>query len=129
MIRGGIVLVADDDLAIVQFIAEALADEGYFARLATDPTAAITMLVDEPADLALIDLRFGPMNGLDLVRAVRGRGVTTPIVIMTADSTEAGAIEAQGAFPCLRKPFDLGDLFACVAQHITRGGCGDHAMS
>ena len=40
------------------------------------------------------------------------------MVIMTANTPQAGHMEAQGATSCLLKPFDLDDLLACVARHI-----------
>jgi DNA-binding response OmpR family regulator len=114
----GTVLVADDDILILDFITEALSDEGYQVRCATNGAEAAAALLTNKLDLALIDLLFGGMSGLDVLRAVRAHGITIPIIIMTDNTTQAQSLEAQGADVCLLKPFDLDDLFACVAQHI-----------
>ena len=106
------VLVADDDVPILDFITEALTDEGYQVRRATNGAEATAALLSNSIDLALIDLLFGGMSGLDVLRAARAQGITVPIIIMTANTLRAQSLEAQGATICLLKPFDLDDLLA-----------------
>jgi DNA-binding response OmpR family regulator len=114
----GTVLVADDDVPILEFITEALTDEGYQVRRATNGAEATAALLTNSLDLALIDLLFGGMSGLDVLRAVRAQGIAIPIVIMTANTPQARSLEAQGAAVCLLKPFDLEDMLACVEEYI-----------
>ena len=70
------------------------------------------MLGDEPADLLLIDLGLPHVDGLSLVEGLRGKGVTTPVIVITAyelphlHTTVTGA----GANDLLQKPFDPDDL-------------------
>jgi DNA-binding response OmpR family regulator len=118
MVPRGTVLVADDDRAIVELIVEALTDEGYAASGVYDGAAAIAAILAHPPDLALIDLLFGSMSGLDVIRAVRANGIDIPLVIITANTPQAETLEAQGATTCLFKPFDLDDLLACIARYI-----------
>jgi DNA-binding response OmpR family regulator len=119
MTSQGTILVADDDRAIVDFIVEALTDEGYTATGVYEGSATIDAIVASPPDLVLLDLLFGNMSGLDVIRAVRARGVAIPMLIMTANTPQAEALIAQGAATCLLKPFDLDELLACVATHIS----------
>jgi DNA-binding response OmpR family regulator len=112
------VLIADDDPAIVDFIVEVLTDEGYTASGVYDGAAAIAEILAHSPDLALSDLRLGAVSGLEVVQAIRAHGIDVPLVIITADTASASALEAQGAIACLLKPFDLDDLLACVARYI-----------
>jgi DNA-binding response OmpR family regulator len=114
----GTVLIADENPLIVEFIVEALRDEGYNAVGLSDGVAATATILAKHPDLALVDLHFGTTSGLEIIQAVREWGLDTPIVIMTAATAQAAALEAQGAATCLLKPFDLDDLYACVAMHI-----------
>jgi DNA-binding response OmpR family regulator len=118
MVPRGTVLIADDERAIVEFIIEALMDEGYIASGVSDGAAAVAAILATAPDLALLDLLLGGMSGLDVIRAVRARGSATPMVIMTADTARAAVLEAQSAATCLLKPFDLDDLYTCVAKHL-----------
>jgi CheY-like chemotaxis protein len=82
------------------------------------PRERATPNLAHPPDLALIDLLFGSMSGLDVIRAVRANGIDIPLVIITANTPQAETLEAQGATTCLFKPFDLDDLLACIARYI-----------
>jgi DNA-binding response OmpR family regulator len=114
------VLIADDAPEIVDFIAEVLTDEGYQVRRAINGPETLATILANPPDLALIDLVFGGMSGLDVVRDMRTQGIDVPVVIMTANTRFAYDLEQHGAVVCLRKPFDLDELLACVSQHIQR---------
>jgi DNA-binding response OmpR family regulator len=118
MVPRGAILVADDDQATIDFIVEALTEEGYAAVGVSDHAAITAALLTSPPDLVLIDRHFGQMSGLDVVQAVRAWGLDTPLVIMTTNTRHAAALEAQGAVACLIKPFDLDALLACIARHI-----------
>ena len=55
------------------------------------------------------------------VRDLRRDGrADVPVILMTADSVSANALETEGIAFCLLKPFDLDDLLACVAKYIRR---------
>jgi DNA-binding response OmpR family regulator len=118
MVPRGTVLVVDDDRAIVEFIIQVLTDEGYQAVGVYTGAAAIAAILASPPDLALIDLLMDGVTGLEVIQAVRERGIDTRLVLMTANTVQVEAIQAQGAETCLLKPFDLDDLLACVAKHI-----------
>jgi DNA-binding response OmpR family regulator len=118
MVPRGTVLVVDDDRAIVEFIIQVLTDEGYQAVGVYTGAAAIAAILTSPPDLALIDLLMDGVTGLEVIQAVRERGIDTRLVLMTANTVQVEAIQAQGAETCLLKPFDLDDLLACVAKHI-----------
>jgi DNA-binding response OmpR family regulator len=119
MSKAGDILIVDDDQPIVDFISEALADEGYGVRSAFSVASALDATAEQAPDLIIMDLHMPGKTGDVFVRDLRSSGHTElPVVLMTADSVSAKALEAEGVAFCLLKPFDLDDLLACVAKYI-----------
>jgi DNA-binding response OmpR family regulator len=116
----GSILMAEDDESIVNLIVEVLTEEGYAVQSAVTGTEALTALLDDRPDLALIDLHLPDRSGLEIVEAARAQASDVPLVIMTASRLAEDDVTAIGARAVLLKPFDLDDLLACVAQHIRR---------
>jgi len=115
----GDILIVDDDQPIVDFIAEALADEGYTVRSAFSVASALDATAARIPDLIIMDLHMPRKTGDVFVREFRRDGrADVPVILMTADSASAKALEAEGIALCLLKPFDLEDLLACVVQYI-----------
>lgn len=119
MSNAGDILIVDDDQPIVDFISEALADEGYTVRSAFNVASALDATAAHLPDMILMDLHMPGKTGDMFVRDLRRDGrADLPVVLMTADSQSARALEAEGIATCLLKPFDLDALLACVAKHI-----------
>ena len=119
MSNAGDILIVDDDQPIVDFISEALADEGYTVRSAFSVASALDATAVRLPDLIIMDLHMPGTTGDVFVRDLRRDARTdVPVVLMTADSVSAKALEAEGIALCLLKPFDLDDLLACVAKYI-----------
>jgi DNA-binding response OmpR family regulator len=115
----GDILIVDDDQPIVDFITEALADEGYSVRSAFSVAGALDATAERTPDLIIMDLHMPGKTGDVFVRDLRRDGhADLSVVLMTADSISAKALEAEGIALCLLKPFDLDDLLACVAKYI-----------
>ena len=118
MSNAGDILIVDDDQPIVDFITEALTDEGYSVRSAFSVASALDATAAHLPDLIIMDLHMPGKTGDIFVRDLRRDGrADLPVVLMTADSVSAKALEAEGIALCLLKPFDLDDLLACVAKH------------
>ena len=104
----GRLLVVEDDPDIREMIAVYLGDD-FTVRAAANATQALRLLAAESFDILLIDLELPGISGIDLVRALRARGIRTP-VLMTSAAIDGSwrAHEADAAF--LAKPFDLDRL-------------------
>jgi DNA-binding response OmpR family regulator len=114
-----IILIVEDDAAIVSFMTDALNDEGYIVHVAGDVTSALHALKEHQPGLVLLDLHLNGTDGTALLDHVRENGFSaTPVVLMTADTQLAADLAAQSQYICLLKPFDLDDLFACVARFL-----------
>ena len=119
MNNAGDILIVDDDQPIVDFITEALAEEGYTVRSAFNVASALDATAARRPDLIIMDLHMPGKTGDVFVRDLRRDGSTdVPVILMTADSVSAKALEAEDIAFCLLKPFDLDDLLACVAKYI-----------
>jgi type IV pilus assembly protein PilB len=121
--RHPVVLVVDDDPAILASLNRGLSRSGYVVILADSGQAALDAVEASTPDLVLLDIVMpGPADGYEVCRALRARSgmELTPIVFVTAldtDEDEARAFTAGGtAF--FRKPFELADLVAEVEKHL-----------
>jgi CheY-like chemotaxis protein len=113
------VLVVDDDHAVRQVTVEMLRDLGCQVVQAPGGAEALAMLDELPAppDLVLLDYAMPGMNGPQLARRLRDRGITVPMALVTGYAeladTEARATVLDGL---LRKPFTIRELQALLAQ-------------
>jgi two-component system, OmpR family, response regulator MprA len=116
------VLVVDDDLDIRDSLGRALGYAGYAVSTAPNGAEALHTVAQAPVDLIILDVLMPMLNGLETCRALRARGVATPVLVLTArdaiDDRVAG-LEA-GADDYLVKPFALRELLARVNALLRR---------
>ncbi len=106
------ILVVDDDLAIREFLSDALAAEGYRVLAVGTGRRAFEIAKEERPDLVLADVMLPDLSGRELIRRIKGNEdiSSTPVIVMSA----ALPSDAPGvAF--LPKPFDLDDVVGAVA--------------
>ena len=77
------ILIVDDEPPIRRFLRTALAAQDYRVEEAGDGEAALDFLKRNPVDLVILDLGLPGMDGLDVVRRLRGEGKTVPIIILS----------------------------------------------
>lgn len=110
------ILVVEDDTILANGITEGLVQEGYAADWVEEAESAELALDAQNYDLILLDIGLPGKSGLNLLKDLRGKKSTLPVIILTAyDATEdkIRGLDA-GADDYLIKPFDLGELFARV---------------
>jgi two-component system nitrogen regulation response regulator GlnG len=114
------VLVADDEVSILENMKDWLEDEGHQVVTVTDGDAAFEALAGEDFDIAFLDIRMPGATGLEILERVRTLGSDMAIVIMTAESTFDNTMEAmkRGALDYLRKPFSLGETSVLVSKAL-----------
>ncbi len=108
-----VVLIVEDDEGIGGGLVQALSGEGYTPLWCRNGAEALANANDE-VDLAILDLGLPDMEGLELCRELRSRLTQTPILILTARSTETDIVVGldAGADDYLVKPFRLAELLA-----------------
>ena len=106
------ILIVDDDAAMRDALSEVVRDSGHDVRTARSGDAALAVLDGEPVDAMLLDLRMPGIDGLEVLRRIRGRSQRPPVTVLTAHATAANTIEAMrlGAFDHLTKPISRADL-------------------
>jgi DNA-binding response OmpR family regulator len=112
----GPILVVEDDPSLLAAVSEALEDEGYEVVAVGHGRAALEAILRRRPALVLLDMRLPIMNGWDVARELRARGIALPIVVMTAAQDAAAWAAEIGAAGYLAKPFDLLDLLATVER-------------
>jgi DNA-binding response OmpR family regulator len=108
------VLVAEDDDGLRSVIERGLTEAGYVVDAVADGEEALAFLDTYEYELAVLDWRMPKMTGIELVRELRRRHVSLPVLLLTARDRTADRIEGldAGADDYLVKPFDFGELLA-----------------
>jgi len=108
------ILVVDDVPTFRDRLVRALAARGLEAIGAASGADAIRLATSESPELAVVDLRLGQDDGLDVVRALHAIDPTTRILVLTGYGSIATAVEAvrRGAFDYLQKPADADEILA-----------------
>jgi DNA-binding response OmpR family regulator len=116
------ILIAEDQTDIRDLLALNLRAAGYEVVEVTDGLAALATEIARPNDLLVLDLMMPGMDGLEVCKALRGRGSSTPILMLTAKSTELDRVLGLelGADDYLTKPFSLAELLARVKALLRR---------
>jgi two-component system, response regulator, stage 0 sporulation protein F len=116
----GPILVVDDDRGLREALVGLLEDEGHAVIAAGDGRAALQAIQISHPSLVLLDMRMPGLNGWDLARELTQRGITLPIVVMTAARDAAAWAAEIGAVAYLAKPFDLPELLDIVERLLDR---------
>jgi DNA-binding NtrC family response regulator len=119
------VLVADDQVDILNALNLLLSDEGYEVTAARSPGEALERLEAADFDLAILDLNYtrdttSGQEGLDLMERIKALDPTLPVLVVTAWSSVAGAVEAmrRGARDYIEKPWDDERLLVTVKTQV-----------
>jgi two-component system KDP operon response regulator KdpE len=107
------ILVVDDEPPIRKLLRMGLTSQGYQVLDAPNGKTALDLLAKGP-DLVILDLGLPDVDGLDLLRRIRHREASLPIVVLSSRGDEAGKVAALdlGADDYVTKPFGMDELFA-----------------
>ena len=117
------ILVVDDDPTILATVSEVLDMEGFAVMTATNGAEALVAVDQTVPSLVLLDMRMPVLDGWGFMRAVRERGLTLTVVVMTAAADARRWGREIGAEGVLAKPFDIDELLRAVQQWRPRGLC------
>jgi DNA-binding response OmpR family regulator len=110
------ILIVEDDRVVGQYIRRGLEESQYHADLVDDGLEALRLISGGSYDIVVLDLRLPGMGGLEVLRTLRDRGNTTPILVLTAQDAVGHKVEAlrAGADDYVTKPFAFEELLARV---------------
>lgn len=116
------VLVVEDDLQLRDALCLTLECAGHRVLGAADGPAALRLIEREAFNLVVSDLRMQPMDGIELLRAIRANSPHLPVLLMTAFGDVDKAVSAMRAGACdfLLKPFEPRALLEHVARHAAQ---------
>ena len=108
------VLVIDDEPPIRKLLRVGLSAHGYQIIEASSGKMALELLGEQPPDLIILDLGLPDMQGHELLRMMRARNDSVPIVVLSSRDDEAGKVQAldSGADDYVTKPFGMDELLA-----------------
>jgi two-component system response regulator PhoP len=122
-------LLVEDEARLAENLAAALREgPGFAVDCAADGVTGDEMAGYRCYDLIVLDLMLPGLDGLALLRRLRARSDSTPVLILTAKDGKAATVELlnAGADDYLAKPFDLGELIARAKALIRRGKGAAH---
>ena len=117
----GTIALVDDDRNILTSVSIALQAEGFVTRLYSDGETALKALVDNPPDLAVLDVKMPRMDGMELLRRLREKSAL-PVIFLTSKDEELDEALglAMGADDYIAKPFSQRLLIARIRAILRR---------
>ena len=117
-----LIVVIEDDGAILRGLTFNLEAEGYRVKVAADGAAGLSLLESEEPDVLILDLMLPKLSGYEICRKLRDQGRDTPILMLTARGEEADRVLGLdlGADDYVTKPFSIRELLARVRALVRR---------
>ncbi len=115
-------LIVEDNESLAEWLAKLLRRDNYVVDCVHDGETAIEGTDFEKYDLAIVDLALPRMGGLEVIRRIRARGLSTPALILTAQDALQSRVEGlnAGADDYLTKPFEIEELEARLRALLRR---------
>ena len=128
-------LLVEDSLELAEWLAKVLRADGYAVDVACDGEEADDLLRLAAFDLVILDLALPRLDGLGVLRRLRGRNNPVPVILLTANASLNGRVKGldEGADDYLVKPFEVAELEARIRAQLRRASgqpmrvlsCGD----
>ena len=115
------IALVDDDRNILTSLSVALQSEGFVTRVYSDPEAALKALIENPPELAVLDIKMPRMDGMELLRRLREKSAV-PVIFLTSkdDELDEALGLAMGADDYIAKPFSQRLLIARIRAVLRR---------
>jgi DNA-binding response OmpR family regulator len=117
------ILIVEDDADLAQFIRKGLKEEHYVVDVAADGEAGLALALDNSYDLMILDIMLPKLDGLSLCRRIRDKGISTPVLLLTARNNVETKVSGfdTGADQFMPKPFAFAELLARIRALLRRG--------
>lgn len=118
------ILIVEDNARLAYGLRNNLEIEGHEVAVAEDGRQGLEAVVSQEPDLVVLDLMLPGMNGYQVLRSIRDKGIDVPVLILTARGEEADKVMGfrLGADDYVTKPFGVLELLARVAAILRRAG-------
>jgi two-component system copper resistance phosphate regulon response regulator CusR len=117
------ILLVEDDRDIVRFVKKGLSENGYTVDVNFDGETGLHSVLQHHYDLVLFDIMLPKMDGKEILKRMRGKGIQTPVIFLTAKDSEEDIVHGLnlGADDYLTKPFSFNELLARINAILRRG--------
>ncbi len=124
-------LVVEDEERIARFLKKGLEEESYAVDVATDGPAALDWVAGAEYDVIILDVMLPGLTGFEVSRILRQRGITTPIIMLTARDDVEDRVTGldAGADDYMPKPFAFKELLARIRAMTRRTSTATVAMT
>jgi two-component system, OmpR family, response regulator len=118
------ILLIEDEKKIAQYVTKALTDAGHQVVSILRGDEGMVAATTQPYDIVILDLALPGVDGIEVLRAIRARSISTPVLILTARGSKEDRIYGldAGADDYLPKPFAMEELLARVNALTRRTG-------
>src|SRR5262249_1210053 len=115
-------LLIEDEPGLVLTLRDRLTREGYAIETSSDGESGLERAAAEPFDLVLLDVMLPRLNGFDVLRELRKRGVEMPVIMLTAKGQVVDKVVGLklGADDYVTKPFEMVELLARIEAKLRR---------
>ena len=122
------ILLIEDEPGLVLTLRDRLTKEGYSVEHSGDGESGLERAAGEPFDLVLLDVMLPRVNGFDVLRELRKRGVDTPVIMLTAKGQVIDKVVGLklGADDYVTKPFEMMELLARIEAKLRRAPAAVH---
>ena len=122
------VLLVEDEPGLVLTLRDRLTREGYAVESSVDGEGGLERATREVFDLVLLDVMLPRVNGFDVLRELRTRGVNTPVIMLTAKGQVVDKVAGLklGADDYVTKPFEMVELLARMEAKLRRAPVNAH---
>lgn len=125
------ILLVDDESSIERLVSSMITDAGYEFAYADNGYDALSVAEDEKPDLVIMDVMMPKMDGFTACRELRARGVTAPVIFLSAkgDIVDKGIGFQAGGDDYMVKPFDPRELLMHIEAHLRRASMATAATA
>jgi DNA-binding response OmpR family regulator len=118
------ILIADNEIPMCETIGRELAEAGFSVASVHNGKEAVDYLTDNQTDLILLELVIPVMNGFQVMREIKKRGIKTKIIVFTIKTDLRSAIESakKGARFYIPKPYDFNDVLTHIKRVLSEDG-------
>lgn len=116
------ILLVEDDRGIARFIKKGLLENSYSVDIAYDGEKGLFLALHEYYDLVMLDIMLPKVDGRDILREIRAKGILTPVIFLTAKDSERDIVYGLGlgADDYIVKPFSFNELLARIRAILRR---------
>ena len=117
-------LLVEDSISLCEVLTEVLQKEKYEVQCAYDGEEGLSLAVSDIFDLIILDVMMPKKNGFDVLKELRAKKISTPVIMLTALSQESNKVQGLdlGADDYLSKPFSTSELLARIRAILRRRG-------